>query len=208
LLSSSLSRLARESLSSPLSPVLSPSLPLFSPPRHLQNSLNSTGSYVGDSDLQLERVNVYVWRAEREREREREGETFFSLLLFGRRFSFFHAHLFRPSQLSLQKKTKRKNHPTKHHDSYFNEATGGRYVPRAVLMDLGENNLRREEQGREGERAREGKRERASDEKLAAWLLFFSFRKRAASTEAGADDGEKPRCPLAFNGGSYSPSRS
>jgi len=124
-----------------------------------------------------------------EREREREGETFFSLLLFGRRFSFFHAHLFRPSQLSLQKKTKRKNHPTKHHDSYFNEATGGRYVPRAVLMDLGENNLRREEQGREGERAREGKRERASDEKLAAWLLFFLFerellRRRPAPTTA------------------------
>jgi len=45
--------------------------------KHLSWFCSSTGSYHGDSDLQLERINVY-----------------------------------------------------------FNEATGGRYVPRAVLLDL------------------------------------------------------------------------
>jgi hypothetical protein len=28
-------------------------------------------------------------------------------------------------------------HPPSLSPSYFNEATGGRYVPRAILMDLG-----------------------------------------------------------------------
>lgn len=57
-------------------PLLASSHPLFSPPHSLSTSLISTGSYVGDFDLQLERVNVYVER----RSDSQESETFFSFV--------------------------------------------------------------------------------------------------------------------------------
>ena len=59
----------------------------YTPPAHV----HPPGAYAGDSDLQLERINVY-----------------------------------------------------------FNEATGGRYVPRAVLMDLGECGERAQRRAQEG----------------------------------------------------------
>ena len=131
----------------------------------------------------------------------RRGETFshsFLLrpLLF---FSLMLTSLFllpRPT-LPLSAKKLKKTHPTKRHDSYFNEATGGRYVPRAVLMDLGEA-VGEEKSKLEGrERAKERKRERESK---GEETCSHAFEKNLCDGEADADGGRDIVGALTFNG--------
>jgi hypothetical protein len=61
-----------------------------------EHGIDPTGTYHGDSDLQLERINVYY--------NEATG----------------------PSKFSLKKR----------HEVFFDFSPGGKYVPRAVLVDL------------------------------------------------------------------------
>ena len=85
---------------------------------------------------------------------------------------------------------------TPRHHSYFNEATGGRYVPRAVLMDLGEavgGEKSELEGGGESER-----RERAKAEEKLAAMAFEKKNKKQSPTPtptATAEDLFFFRCP-------------
>ena len=73
-----------------------------------EHGVDASGSYAGDSDLQLERVNV-------------------------RPLGLFSSC---PLDLGKHAVTDKSDSLSSLEQVYFNEASGGRYVPRAILMDL------------------------------------------------------------------------
>ena len=91
-----------------------------------EHGIDPTGTYHGDSDLQLEAWNCRYM----ERIRQTEGGCAMWLEVG---FPFFLLVCFASKERI---------------NVYFNEATGGRYVPRAVLMDLEPGTLPSEHFGR------------------------------------------------------------
>ncbi|XP_066300071.1 tubulin beta-4B chain-like [Branchiostoma lanceolatum] len=110
-----------------------------------EHGIDPTGTYHGDSDLQLERINVYYNEATGGRYVPRavlmdlEPGTMDSARAgpFGQ--------LFRPDNFvfgqtgagnNWAKETDSKDLLLERINVYYNEATGGRYIPREVLMVL------------------------------------------------------------------------